>query len=85
MSLAFYATQRALKRLSGSSNEIVMTAIISPTIIRKPTDKQPARMIMQKQVANSQQNPFKFAIFTLEPEKHKKSQFEPKFLEHVRF
>ena len=40
---------------------------------------------MQRKVANSQQNPFIFAIFTLEPEKHKKSEFESKVLEHVTF
>ena len=53
MSLHFFATQRALIRLSGSSNELVMTAIISHTVMMKPTNKQAARMIMQRQSANS--------------------------------
>ena len=51
-----------------------MTAIISRTTIKNPTNNQAAPNIMQKQNANSSDSCFEFVIFMLEPEKHSKNQ-----------
>ena len=45
---------------SVSANELVITAIISPTTKKKPTNKQAAPIIMQRQVANSSHSSFVF-------------------------
>ena len=51
MSQPIFATQGALKRCSGNANEMAITAINSPRKIEKPTDKQAAPIIVERQVA----------------------------------
>ena len=71
--------------LRGSVNEIAITAIISPTTIREPKFKQARSIIRQTQVVPSPHFSFIAAIFKLEPEKEKKTNFESKVSQHVRF
>ena len=59
---------------SGSAKEIVITAIISRTTMKKPTKKQVAPNIMQKQVENTSLSSFILATCMQEPEKQSKNQ-----------
>ena len=51
---------------------MVTTALISPTTIKKPTNKPAAPIVMQRQFDNSSYSSFVIAI--LEPEKQSKNQ-----------
>ena len=64
---------------------MIITASISPRMSEKPTNKQAAPNIMQRQVANSSHPSFILAISMLEPEKQITIEFESKTSQRVRF
>ena len=77
-SLAFFATPKILKRWSGSANQIVITAIISP-IIKEPRNRQAAPNFRQKN-ADSSHSTLLLTIFMPELEKQiKKHILNQKF------
>ena len=62
MSLPCFSTNIDSIKGIGIANQIVITAIISPTKTKKPTVKQAAPILIQTQIANSSQYSFLLAI-----------------------
>ena len=58
----------------GSANEITITAIISPTSIKEPANKQIPPIITETKIEHSSYSSCNLDIFVLEPEKQSKNQ-----------
>ena len=85
LKLTFFATHTDFKMWCGGANKIVITAIISPLTIKKPTNKLVSRTIRQTKIVDSSAFQFIRHLFAGTGKTTEKSIFDLLVLQRVRF
>ena len=85
LKLTVFATNRDFKMWCGGANKIVITAIISPLTIKKPTNKLVSRTIRQIKVVDSSVSHYIRHLFDRTGKATEKSIFDSLVLQRFRF
>ena len=85
LKLTVFATHTDFKMWCGGANKIVITAIISPLTIRKPTNKLVSRTIRQIKVVDSSICHYITHLFVKTGKTTEKSIFDSLVLQRFRF